>query len=136
MKKIRPLTLLTKLASLVKLTGRDMGRDLSNDNSLSGCQKEFVSGCGPYRPDEPHVNRPYKQVEAKDSDITTAILFADSRISKNSRKLLGEQRLRTKKINLNTCNIVLGGLGATKPPRAQATSTEIPPKQKKAGTQG
>ncbi|WP_046004685.1 hypothetical protein [Pseudoalteromonas rubra] len=61
MKKIRPLTLLKKLASLTNLTGKEKGQALSNKKTLSAGQEELVSGCGIYEPNDPHVSGAFKR---------------------------------------------------------------------------
>ncbi|WP_157576936.1 hypothetical protein [Pseudoalteromonas rubra] len=95
MKKIRPLTLLTKLASLVKLTDRKMSRDLSNDKSLLGGQKKFVAGCGLYRSDKPSAKGPYKPVRPGACEV-------------NAVQVLSED------LSMG----VMGGTTAKKPPRS------------------
>lgn len=124
MKKIRPLTLLTTLASLVKLTDRKMGRDLSNDKSLTCGQKKFVAGCGLYRPDGLGT-----QTVTELNNGTSSLVTGGTGSKKPAMKCVF---LHT--IDNNICSTISGGGTPFKPPRV--ARLDIPPKYTEESSQG
>ncbi|MCO7189026.1 MULTISPECIES: hypothetical protein [unclassified Pseudoalteromonas] len=99
MKKIRPLTLLTKLASLVKLTGRKTSHDLSNDRLTCRQQELITGGLGAKKPPR--------------------LAFSEAQKSNDNSE---KQQLNTK-----ICELVVGGVVAKKPPRVARVSTDLKP---------
>ncbi|RZM74778.1 hypothetical protein C3B51_19445 [Pseudoalteromonas rubra] len=146
MKKICPLTFLTKLASLTNLTGRGTGQNLSNEKTLSTGQEELVSGCGPYRPAEPRIRGPYKprrpsaadaqiesnideQVLSKDASalVSGSSGYKPPRIASETAQTPNSNNI-TAQSHLNTkyCALVAGCAGAKKPPRRAFSEAQKP----------
>ncbi|WP_010380552.1 hypothetical protein [Pseudoalteromonas rubra] len=137
MKKIRPLTLLTKLASLVKLTDRKMSRGLSNNKCLSGGQGLLVTGCGPYRSDKPSSKGPYKPVRPEACEVNAVQVLSEdlsmgvmggTTAKKPPRSMTAGiyqvSSLKTEnihKLSKRTCSSISGSTGY-KPPRAKVAS--------------
>ncbi|WP_125557508.1 hypothetical protein [Pseudoalteromonas rubra] len=127
MKKIRPLTLLTKLASLVKLTGRKMSRDLSNDKSLSGGQGLLVTGCGPWNSHKPTLTKVNGQPCINNGNNSSicggGTAFKPIRPANPLIKTtLGQRRRR--ELNNDNSVLVSGGNTPYKPPRLNKTEKQ------------
>ncbi|MCF2909533.1 hypothetical protein L1285_14505 [Pseudoalteromonas sp. DL2-H2.2] len=123
MKKIRPLTLLTKLATLTNLTGKEKGQALSNKKTLSTDQGELISGCGIYEPNDPRVKGATSDKQVSSSGTHTAKFnpsLNDDLSSKVSGGLVVNPAKvdRFKKLNVQACKGICGS-GPWKPVEPQ-----------------
>lgn len=137
MKKIRSLTLLTKLASLTNLTGKEKGQALSNEKTLSAGQEGLVSGCGIYEPNDPRVSGAFKPVKPDAADVQIESNIDEQVLTKDASALVSgsgpwkpvnpsslevdalskSSKCKSYKLDEYESSRISGGAGAKKPPR-------------------